>query len=269
MKVPILSVSVLLLLSALGFAQDAAMQRLENSPRHHEWVAVKYGDRTVHAFLVYPEVSGKAPAVVVIHENRGLTDWVRSVADQLAEAGYIVIAPDLLSGMAPGGGKTSDFPDEDAAREGIYNLTPDQVTADLNAVADYVAKLPAASGKVAVAGFCWGGTQTFRFATNRADLAAAFVFYGTGPESKDAIAKIQCPVYGFYGGDDARVGATVPKSAELMKEAGKTYEPVTYEGAGHGFMRSGEEPNASEPNRKARDEGWLRWKTLLQKVFAH
>jgi len=268
-KVPILSVSVLLLLSALGFAQDAAMQRLENSPRHHEWVAVKYGDRTVHAFLVYPEVSGKAPAVVVIHENRGLTDWVRSVADQLAEAGYIVIAPDLLSGMAPGGGKTSDFPDEDAAREGIYNLTPDQVTADLNAVADYVAKLPAASGKVAVAGFCWGGTQTFRFATNRADLAAAFVFYGTGPDSKDAIAKIQCPVYGFYGGDDARVGATVPKSAELMKEVGKTYEPVTYEGAGHGFMRSGEEPNASEPNRKARDEGWLRWKTLLQKVFAH
>ncbi len=229
---------------------------------------MKYGDRTVHAFLVYPEVSGKAPAVVVIHENRGLTDWVRSVADQLAEAGYIAIAPDLLSGMGPGGGKTSDFPDEDAAREGIYSLTPDQVTADLNAVSDYVAKLPAANGKVAVAGFCWGGSQTFRFATNRADLAAAFVFYGTGPDSKEAIATIKCPVYGFYGGDDARVNATVPQSAALMKEAGKAYEPVTYEGAGHGFMRSGEEPNASDANRKARDEGWIRWKTLLQKVFA-
>ena len=268
MKVTILSVSVLLLLSMPALAQDWAKERLEKSPRHQEWVAVKYGTRTVHAFLVFPEVSGKAPAVVVIHENRGLTDWVRDVADQLAQAGYIAIAPDLLSGMAPGGGKTSDFPDEDAAREGIYKLAPDQITADLNAVADYVAKLPASSGKVAVAGFCWGGTQTFRFATNRAALAAAFVFYGTGPESKEAIAKINCPVYGFYGGNDARVGATVPKSAELMKEAGKTYEPVTYEGAGHGFMRSGEEPNPSEANRKARDEGWVRWKALLKTVFA-
>jgi carboxymethylenebutenolidase len=267
-KVSMLSVSVLLLLAMPALAQDWAKERLEKSPRHQEWVAVKYGNRTVHAFLVFPEVSGKAPAVVVIHENRGLTDWVRSVTDQLAEAGYIAIAPDLLSGMAPGGGKTSDFPDEDAAREGIYKLTPDQITADLNAVADYVAKLPAATGKVAVAGFCWGGTQTFRFATNRATLAAAFVFYGTGPESKEAIAKINCPVYGFYGGNDARVGATVPQSAELMKEAGKTYEPVTYDGAGHGFMRSGEEPNASEANRKARDEGWVRWKALLQKVVA-
>ncbi len=251
-----------------AYAQDASAQRLEKSPRHHEWVAVKQGDRTVHSFLVFPESKGKAPAVVVIHENRGLTDWVRSVADQLAEAGYIAIAPDLLSGTGPGGGKTSDFPSGDAARDGIYKLAPDQVMADLNAVADYVAKLPAASGKVAVAGFCWGGAQTFRFATNRADLAGAFVFYGTGPDNKDAIAKVKAPVFGFYGGDDARVNATIPQSAALMKEAGKTYEPVTYEGAGHGFMRSGEEPNASDANRKARDEGWVRWKALLQKVFA-
>jgi carboxymethylenebutenolidase len=249
-------------------AQDAASARLEKSPRHHEWVAVKHGDRTVHAFLVFPEVSGKAPAVVVIHENRGLTDWVRSVADQLAEAGYIAIAPDLLSGTAPGGGKTSDYPNGDAAREGIYKLAPDQVTADLNAVADYVAKLPAANGKVAVGGFCWGGAQTFRLATNRPSLAGAFVFYGTGPEGKDDIARIKAPVYGFYGGSDARVDATIPTSAALMKEAGKTYEPVTYEGAGHGFMRAGEEPDASEANRKAREEAWARWKALLQQVFA-
>ncbi len=249
-------------------AQDASKERLEKSPRHHEWVAVKQGDRTVHSYLVFPESKGKASAVVVIHENRGLTDWVRSVADQLAEAGYIAIAPDLLSGTAPGGGKTSDFLSSDAAREGISKLPPDQVTADLNAVADYVAKLPASTGKVAVGGFCWGGAQTFRFATNRSGIAGAFVFYGTGPDSKDAIARIKAPVYGFYGGDDARVNATIPTSAALMKEAGKTYEPVTYEGAGHGFMRSGEEPTATEANRKARDEGWARWKALLQKVFA-
>lgn len=247
-------------------AQDFALQRLEKSPRHQEWVAVKHGERTVHAFLVFPEVKDKALAVVVIHENRGLTDWVRGVTDQLAEAGYIAIAPDLLSGTAPNGGKTSDFPSGDAAREAISNLPPDQVTADLNAVADFAAKLPACNGKVAVAGFCWGGRQSFRFATNRADLKAAFVFYGTGPESKDDFAKINCPVFGFYGGNDARVNATIPQSAELMKAAGKSYEPVTYEGAGHGFMRSGEEPNAAEANTQARDQAWSRWQELLKKL---
>jgi carboxymethylenebutenolidase len=245
-------------------AQDFAKQRLEKSPRHHEWVAIKYGNRTVHSFLVFPETENKTLAIVVIHENRGLTDWVRSVADQLAEAGYIAIAPDLLSGMGPNGGKTSDFSDADAAREAIYRLAPDQVTADLSAVADYARKLPASNGKVAVAGFCWGGSQAFRFATNRSDLVAAFVFYGTGPDSN--ISKINCPVYGFYGGNDARVNATVPKTAQLMREAGKIFEPVTYEGAGHGFMRSGEEPNASEENKRAREEAWVRWKALLKKL---
>lgn len=253
--------SIALLCALTGAAQEWAKQSLEKSPRHQEWVAVKHGERTVHAFVVYPERKDKAAAVVVIHENMGLTDWVRSVADQLAAAGYIAIAPDLLSGMAPNGGRTSDFADAGAAREAIYKLQPDAVTADLNAVTDYVRKLPAANGKVAVAGFCWGGSQSFRFATNRPDLAAAFVFYGTGPEN---VASIKAPVYGFYGGNDERVNATVPKSTELMKQAGKRYEPATYEGAGHGFMRSGEDPNGSEANRKAREEAWRRWRELLK-----
>jgi carboxymethylenebutenolidase len=256
-------VTAFFMLAIDAAAQDWVKQSLEKSPRHHEWVAVKHGNRTVHSFLVYPEVKSKAAAVVVIHENQGLTDWVRSVADQLAAAGYIAIAPDLLSGMAPGGGKTSDFPEGGAAREAIYKLQPDVVTADLNAVTDYVRKLPAASGKVAVAGFCWGGAQTFRFATNRPDIAAAFVFYGTGPDSVDGL---KAPVYGFYGGNDARVNATIPKSTELMKTAGKKYEPVIYEGAGHGFMRSGEDPNGSAENKKARAEAWERWRELLKKM---
>lgn len=250
---------------AVSSAQDYALQRLEKSPRHQEWVTVKNGERTVHAFLVFPEVKNKALAVVVIHENRGLTDWVRSVADQLAEAGYIAIAPDLLSGMAPNGGKTSDFPSGDAAREAIAKVTPEQANADLNAVADYVAKLPACNGKVAVAGFCWGGARSFRFAASRANLAAAFVFYGNSPDSSD-IAKIKCPVYGFYGGNDARINAAIPKTAVLMKQAGKSFEPVIYEDAGHGFMRAGEEPEAMAANKKARDEGWIRWKALLKKI---
>lgn len=248
-------------------AQDWAKQRLEKSPRHQEWVAVKQGSRTVHSFLVYPEVKSKALAVVVIHENRGLTDWVRSVADQLAEAGYIAIAPDLLSGAAPGGGRTSDFADASAIGEAFSKLPPDQITADLNAVADHARKLPAANGKFAVAGFCWGGRQTFRFTTNRPDIAAAFVFYGNGPETKEEIARIKAPVYGFYGGNDARVNATIPKTAELMKEAGKKYDPVTYEGAGHGFMRAGEDPSdTNAANKKAREEAWSRWKSLLKKL---
>lgn len=257
-------------MAPLAFAsveQDWAKQRVDKSPRHQEWVQVKNGTRTVNSFLVYPEVKNKATAVVVIHEIFGMSDWVRSLTDQLAEAGYIAIAPDLLSGMGPNGGGSSDFTDRSGVTQAVGNLPPVQITADLNAVADYVSKLPACNGKVAVAGFCWGGSQSFRFATNRPKLAAAFVFYGTGPDSKEAIAKVNCPVYGFYGGNDARVDATIPKSRDLMKEAGKTYDPVTYEGAGHGFMRAGEDPgDTNSANKKGRDEAWVRWKSLLKRI---
>ena len=247
-------------------AQDWAKPRLEKSPRHLEWVKVKIGTREVNCFVGYPEVKNKATAVVVIHEIFGLTDWVRGVVDQLAEAGYIAIAPDLLSGAAPGGGGTAELGGADAVRKAIFALPPDQVTADLDAVAAYVSKLPAANGKVAVAGFCWGGTQSFRYAPNNKDIKAAFVFYGTGPESEQDIARIQCPVYGFYGGNDARVTSTVEKTETLMKKAGKTYKPVTYEGAGHGFMRAGEAPDAGAENKKAREAAWQRWRELLKKL---
>jgi carboxymethylenebutenolidase len=267
MRRSVFILSFLLLAAAGANAQDWAKQRVEKSPRHTEFVSVKSAERTVKAFLVYPEVKNKALSVVVIHENRGLTDWVRSVADQLAEAGYIAIAPDLLSGMGPNGGGTSEFPDGTAIGQAFSKLSPEQITADLNAVADYVTKLPAANGKLAVGGFCWGGRQTFSFATNRPTLAAAFVFYGNGPDNPEAIARIKCPVYGFYGGQDARVNATIPRSTELMKEAGKTYDPTIYEGAGHGFMRAGEDPGNNNPaNKKARDEAWARWKTILAKL---
>ncbi len=244
-------------------AQDWARQMLEKSPRHGEWVTVKHDNRAVQAFVVYPEVKKKAPAVVVIHEIFGMTDWVRLVADQLAAQGYIAIAPDLLSGFGPNGGRSDAFPNVDAAREAVGKLDPDTITADLNAVTDYVKKLPAASGKVAVAGFCWGGGQSFRFATNRHDLAAAFVFYGPPPKEVNTIA---APVYGFYGGNDARIDATIPDTEKAMKAAGKKYEPITYEGAGHGFMRSGEAPDAKPADKKAHDEAWQRWLSHLKSM---
>ncbi len=258
-----LCIAILLAFTVSASAQDWARERLNDSPRHHEWVTVEHDGRQVEAFLAFPEVEGKVPAIVVIHQNRGLNDWVRGVADQLAEAGYLAIAPDLLSGMGPDGGKTSDFSDSDAARAAIYQLDPDQVTADLRAVADYVTALPAANGTVVVGGFCWGGSQTFRFATNYPALSAAFVFYGRAPDDAAALARIQAPVYGFYGGTDARVNATIPKTEEMMATADKPYEPVIYDGARHGFMQADEAPDASAPNKKAREDAWVRLKTLL------
>lgn len=257
---------VVLVTACPAAAQDWAKARLEKSPRHLEWVKVKHGDREVKCFIAFPEVKDKAPAVVVIHEIFGLTDWVRGVADQLAEAGCIAIAPDLLSGTAPGGGGTAELGSGDAVRGAIMKLPPAQVTTDLDATAEYVGKLPACNGKVAVCGFCWGGAQSFRYATNNKNLKAAFAFYGNGPEKDEDIERIQCPVYGYYGGNDARVNATIPKSTDLMKKHGKTYEPVIYEGAGHGFMRAGEAPDANDANKKARDQAWQRWKELLKKL---
>lgn len=264
MKSTLAVVAALLFSVPLASAQDWAKQKLEKSPRHGEWVQIKHDNRTVSTWVVYPESKSKAPVILVIHEIFGMTDWARSVADDLAEHGYIAVAPDLLSGMGPNGGRSSDFPSVDAAREANSKLDNNQVTADLNAVADYAKKLPASNGKLAVAGFCWGGTQAFRFATNRKDLAAAFVFYGAPPEN---LAAITAPVYGFYAGNDSRIGATVPGTTEAMKKLGKKYEPVTYDGAGHGFMRAGEDPaNTNPANKTAHDEGWKRWLSLLKTI---
>jgi carboxymethylenebutenolidase len=261
--------------------------RLAKSPRHQEWVEVKYGNRTVKSFVVYPESKKKTTAVVVIHEIFGMSDWVQALTDELAEAGYVAIAPDLLSGMGLNGGGTDELAASNSVGQAIGKLPPDQITADLNAVADYVSKLPAANGKVAVAGFCWGGSQSFRFGTNRPTLKAAFVFYGTAPGSnaqgqpfqvdRTALERIKAPVYGFYAGNDARVGATVPATVDAMKDLKKTYDVVTYEGAGHGFMRAGDapEPAAGESqqlrdsypaNKKGREDAWVRWKAILAKL---
>ena len=245
-------------------AQDWAKAKLEKSPRHGEWMKIKHGDREVNCFITYPEVKDKATAVVVIHEIYGLTDWARSVTDDLAEAGYIAIAPDLLS--TTNGGTEELIKSGGNVGKAIQALPPEQITADLDAVVDYVAKLPSGNGKVVVGGFCWGGGQSFRFATNNKDIKAAFVFYGTPPNQAVDIARIACPVYGFYAGNDARITATIPQTTELMTTAKKTYEGVTYDGAGHGFMRAGEAPDANAANKKAHDESWQRWKELLKQI---
>jgi carboxymethylenebutenolidase len=268
--------AVIVLMCSCAYAQDWAKAKLEKSPRHGEWVTIKHDGRNVETFVVYPQSKTKTGVVILIHEIFGLSDWAQLEADEVAEAGYIAIAPDLLSGAGPNGGRTKDFPAMKDVTEAIGKLSPEQITADLNAVADYAKKIPSANGKLFVAGFCWGGGQTFRFATNRQDLTAAFSFYGPPPD-KESMARIKAPIYGFYAGNDQRIGAMIPDAVTNMKAAGKTFEPVTYDGAGHGFMRAGDAPETApdDPakkdaahtayvaNVKARNEAWDRWKKLM------
>lgn len=246
-----------------GEGMSAELKRLTESPRHHEWVEVKNGEKTIHTWVVYPEVSERKPVVMLIHENRGLNDWARSMADQVAEAGYIAVAPDLLSDFSEKEKKTSDFANEDAARTALGTLKPENVMSDLQAVADWAKTIPSADGKLVSAGFCWGGSQSFQFATQRDDLAVAMVFYGTGPAEASAYAGISAPVFGFYGGADERVNATIPASEEAMEAAGKSFEYKIYDGAGHAFMRSGEDPNGDPSNVTARNSAFEWMKEIL------
>tara|TARA_R110000868_G_scaffold383578_7_gene650665 strand:+ start:17133 stop:17939 length:807 start_codon:yes stop_codon:yes gene_type:complete len=256
-------------LSASIFAQDYAIQQLESSPRHHEWVQIESNDRTLHTFIAYPEVSESATVVIVIHENRGLNDWARSFADQLAEKGFIAVAPDLISNTVDGFEKTTDFATSDDARSAIYGLDPDFVTEDLKHVLSYAHDVKAGNGKVAVVGFCWGGSQSFRFATNATDgIEAALVFYGTGPQEESEYSRIEVPVYGFYGGNDNRVNSTIENSEAAMNKFENTYEYEIYKGAGHAFMRSGDDPaaEADNANKLARDKSWEKLVTILENI---
>jgi len=217
-------------------AQEWAKTRLDASPRHHEYVSLKHDNRTVQAFVVYPEAKDKTPVVILIHEIFGLSDWAKEMSDELAGKGFIVVAPDLLSGFGPNGGGSSEFSDQEAKVKAVSALDPNLVLADLDAAADYAKRIPAGNGKIATMGFCWGGGKSFAFATHRKDLSATFVFYGSGPAD---VTTISAPVYGFYASNDDHIGATIPATTAAMKAAGKKYEPVTYDGAGHGFMRAG------------------------------
>jgi carboxymethylenebutenolidase len=252
-------------------AQDWARKAVDASPRKREWVKVKHDERSVESMVAYPKSDKKAPAMIVIHEIFGLTDWVEEVTDEFAEAGYIAVAPDLLSGLGPNGGRTKDFPSGGGgmfgpAAQAVMKLPQAQVAADLSAVADYCKNLPKCNGKVCVVGFSWGGGQAFQLATKRKELSAAFVFYGNGPAANE-ISAIQAPVYGFYAGTDTRINGTVPQTQEQMKAAGKVFEPATYEGAAHGFMRTGEDPAGPAADKKARDAAWDKLKSVTKKFL--
>lgn len=266
MKKGALSFIALLLVATTNGMAESPAERLEESPRHHEWKTVESeGGRKVRCFVVFPEVADKATTVVVIHENRGLNDWARSFADQLAEAGYLAVAPDLLSETAPNGGGTEEYESSDAARNGIYKLPAEQVGKDLDAVISFASEQPAGNGKVAAVGFCWGGGQCFTHAATDEQVKAACVFYGSAPREDAVYQAIKAPVYGFYGGNDHRITGAVPEVKEKMEANEKPYDPVSYEGAGHAFMRRGEQEE-SGPNHTAREEAWTRLKGILDSL---
>jgi carboxymethylenebutenolidase len=211
--------------------------------------------------VVYPERSDKAPVVVVIHEIFGLTDWIRSVADQAAAAGFIAIAPDLLSGKGPNGGNT-DSVDQQAATKLVRALDREEVKRRLDAVARYATGLPAATKSHGTVGFCWGGSTSFFYATAQSALSAAVIYYGTSPDTA-ALSAVRAPVLGLYGGDDARVNATIPEAEAEMQRLGKSYEKEIYEGAGHGFLRQQEGREGA--NLKATQQAWPRTVAFLKK----
>lgn len=248
-------ITLLIFMLTISAFSQTDLEVLEQSPRHHEWVELESNGRILHNFVVYPEVSDKAKVLIVIHENRGLNDWARRFADELAEKGFIAVAPDLLSNTSEEISKTSDFENSDAARTAIYNLDSQQVISDLDTAFEYAKSIDAGTGEVSVIGFCWGGSQSFKYATHNPDLKEAFVFYGTAPAEKELV-KIELPVYGFYGGNDARVNSTIPETEKYMNTLGKFYAYNIYEGGGHGFMRSGAQPNASSENKSARQKAW-------------
>jgi carboxymethylenebutenolidase len=234
-----------------------APAELKASKLKSEWVNIPYsGGPALKSFVVYPERREKAPVVIVIHEIFGLTDWIRGVAQQLAEDGFIAVAPDFLSGMGPGGGATAEIGGDDAARKVIAGLTPAEAQSRLGAVHAFAMKMPAANGRTATIGYCWGGARSFEAAVNQPELDAAIVFYGTAPANAADFAKVKAPVLGLYGADDARVNATIEPASAEMKKLGKVYEFEIYEGAGHGFLRA--QGDRAGANYRASEKAWPR-----------
>lgn len=201
---------------------------------HGEWVHLRRGADSIRAYVAYPERKTKAPAVIVIHEIFGLTDWEPTVADRLAKQGYVAIVPDLLSsrfGVSPASA--------DSGRKLVALLQPDSITADLDATYGYVNALPAVErDHIGTIGFCWGGGESFRYATNNPRLKAVVVCYGPPPDTS-AFARIGAPLLGLYGESDARIDQTLPEVSARLKALGKSFEYDIYPGTGHGFLKPG------------------------------
>ncbi len=250
----------------LPASEVTAKDALDHSPRHGEYVDIPLasGGTPIRTWVMYPERPGKAGVVLVIHEVYGLSDWVRGVADQLAAEGMIAVVPNLISGLGPNGGGTESVPGRDDVVALVRKLTPDEARARLDAVRDFAARLPATNGRVATLGFCWGGGQSFSYATSAPPLAAAVVYYGVAPDSA-TLAEIRVPVLAFYGGDDARVTSTLEPARAALSGHGQSFESHVFAGAGHGFLRAQDDRNGA--NLTATRQAWPRTVVFLHRAL--
>jgi carboxymethylenebutenolidase len=231
---------------------DHAMERLNSSSRHGEWVTVSRSPTdSIRAWVVYPERKTKAPVVIVIHEIYGLSTWVRAVADQLAADGFIAIAPDHLTMKPRTAG--SDTLTQQEASAAIRTLDPAWVQQQIDAVAKYGMALPAAQPRYGIVGYCWGGGVSFAHAAHSPSLGAAVVYYGVSP-APERLSSVKAPVLGLYGGNDARVNATIPPADSALRAMGRTYVHNSYDGAGHGFLR--QQTGANGANMTATQQAW-------------
>ena len=217
-----------------------------------EWIYIRKGADSIRAYMASPVRSALSPAIIVIHEIYGLTKWEPTVADRLAREGYIAIVPDLLSTTE---GKTPA--DEDKARGLVSALDPDQVTAELDATYQFLRRHPAVDKtKIATIGFCWGGGESFRYATNNPNLAAVVVAYGPAPDTAE-MKRIKAPVLGIYGENDARINSALPTVTAGMTKAGNTYTSEVFPGTGHGFLKPGRQGYDTPERERA-------WKRILE-----
>ncbi len=248
--------------SSVG-AQDFALKDLNSSRHKMEWIELKTAESIVKSFVVYPDSLTTAPAVIIIHEEFGMTEWMMSFADQVAMQNYIAIVPDLLTGKSPGNGNSDGFINLGEARDKLLSLDQDGIVASIDRVLAYLIDLQSCNGCILIAGLGWGGTQVFNYLSQKDNLEAGLVFYCTAPVKKKKLEQISVPIYGFYGENDNKVNKTLWSTDKKMKRLGKPFYPVVYEFGGHGFMRTGERPNANEGNVKARTAAWKRLRTLL------
>lgn len=248
-----------LLLEQTGLAQTVVSDK-ESKKANVDSATVEYknGDVKLSGYLSKPVKKGKYPAILVIHENRGLNEHTRDVARRFAAEGYVALASDALSRK----GGTASFETPEKAREAFASLNMTEVMGDLNAALAFLNSHPnVKKGKLASIGFCWGGARSFALATEANELKAAVVFYGTAP-TEEQLAKVRVPVLGIYGSKDERITAKVPEVAATLKKLNKQYEYKIYEGAEHAFFN---DTNQQRYNAEAAKDAWTQTHAFLKK----
>jgi carboxymethylenebutenolidase len=213
----------------------------------------------IGAYLTRPKGEGRLPAVVVLHENRGLNDHIRDVARRLAKAGYVALAPDLLSRQ----GGTESFASPDAAIEAIGKVDEEAITKDITGGINYLkGQNYVRANKIGVVGFCWSGGNAMLILTRNKDLAAGVVYYGRNPKDLDDVKNISGPVLASYGEKDERITSGVPALEEAMKKHGKSFEYKIYPGAQHAFNN---DTNPQRYNAEAAKDAWGRTLEFFKK----